>query len=46
MKGAVVQLKAEAQKINLDELEDVQDDMTDMLEDMSEIQEIMGRSYG
>ncbi|KAJ0400189.1 hypothetical protein ATCC90586_009325 [Pythium insidiosum] len=46
MKSAAVQLKAETKKINLNELEDMQDDMADLLEDMNEIQEIMGRSYG
>ncbi|DBA02476.1 TPA: hypothetical protein N0F65_008690 [Lagenidium giganteum] len=46
MKVATVQLKAEHKKINLDELENLQDDMADLLEDMSEIQEALGRSYG
>ncbi|KAL4159722.1 hypothetical protein PRNP1_000295 [Phytophthora ramorum] len=46
MKSAAVQLKAETQKIDISELEDVQDDMADLMEDMNEIQEIMGRSYG
>ncbi len=46
MKSAATQLKIETKKIDLNELEDVQDDMNDLLEDMNEIQEIMGRSYG
>ncbi|KAG6598008.1 Charged multivesicular body protein 5 [Phytophthora cinnamomi] len=39
-------MKAETQKIDISELEDVQDDMADLMEDMNEIQEIIGRSYG
>ncbi|RLN62304.1 hypothetical protein BBJ28_00019992 [Nothophytophthora sp. Chile5] len=43
MKSAAVQLKAETQKIDISELEDVQDDMADLMEDMNEIQDIIGR---
>ena len=32
-------------KINLDQLEDMQDEMRDMMEDQTEIQEILGRDY-
>lgn len=46
IKSASVQLKTQHKKINIDEIEDVQDDMADLLEDMNEIQEAMGRSYG
>ena len=46
MKEATKQLKVEHEKINLSEIEDMQDDLADLLEDQEEIQEILGRSYG
>ena len=46
MKEATTTLKVEHEKINLDEIEDMQDDLADIFEDQEEIQEIMGRSYG
>mmetsp|Transcript_20480 Transcript_20480/g.28191 ORF Transcript_20480/g.28191 Transcript_20480/m.28191 type:complete len:229 (+) Transcript_20480:8-694(+) len=46
MKDASKVLKKEQKKINLADLEDMQDDMEDLLEDVGEINEILGRSYG
>ncbi|KAL7684879.1 putative Snf7 family protein [Plasmopara halstedii] len=46
IKSAAVQLKTETQRINVAELENVQDDISDLMEDMNEIQDIMGRTYG
>ena len=45
MKTAAVTLKAENKKINISEIEDMQDDLQDMFEDMNEISESLGRSY-
>ena len=45
MKVAAITLKAENKKVNISEIEDLQDDMQDMLEDMNEITESLGRSY-
>ncbi len=41
MKEASKQLKAEHKKININEIEDVNDDMMEMLEDMEEINEVI-----
>lgn len=46
MKEGAKQLKIENQKMNLGEIEDMQDDMIDMFEDMEELQDIMSRGYG
>jgi len=40
MKAASVQLKHENKKLNINEIEDMQDELTDMLEDMDEISEV------
>jgi charged multivesicular body protein 5 len=46
MKAASVVLKAENKKMNISEIEDMQDDFADMLEDFQEVNEAMSRSYG
>lgn len=46
LKAASVQVKAEHKKIDINQIEDMQDDLEDMFEDMNEINEIMGRTYG
>lgn len=46
MKTGLKQMKKEHKKINIDEIEDLQDDMEDMLELADEVQETLGRSYG
>ncbi|KAH8406246.1 hypothetical protein KR215_009044 [Drosophila sulfurigaster] len=46
MKDGVKQMKTEYKKINIDQIEDIQDDMADMLEQADEVQEAMGRTYG
>ncbi|KAA0203026.1 hypothetical protein HAZT_HAZT004410 [Hyalella azteca] len=46
MKLGVKDMKREFKKINIDEIEDLQDDMADMLEQADEVQEALGRSYG
>ena len=38
MKGGLKQMKKEMRKININEVEDLQDDMEDMLEEADEIQ--------
>jgi len=45
MKLGMKDMKREFKKINIDQIEDLQDDMSDMLEQADEIQEAMGRSY-
>lgn len=46
MKMGVKEMKKEYKKVNLDQIEDLQDDLEDMLEQANEVQEAMGRSYG
>ena len=45
MSEGAKQMKIENKKLNIDEIENMQDDMTDLFEDMQEIQDIMGRAY-
>jgi len=45
MKAAAVQLKQEHKKINLNEIDDMQDELSDMFDDMQEISDTLGRSY-
>ena len=40
LKAASVQVKAEHKKIDINEIEDMQDDLEDMFEDMNEINEV------
>lgn len=46
VKAASKTLTAENKKIDLDELEELQDDLQDTLEDVNDANEILGRSYG
>ena len=46
MKTGVKEMKREYKKVNIDQIEDLQDDLEDMLEQANEVQEAMGRSYG
>jgi charged multivesicular body protein 5 len=46
MKLGVKEMKKEFKKVNLDEIENVQDQLEDMMEEANEIQETLGRSYG
>ncbi|KAH8303552.1 hypothetical protein KR018_002593 [Drosophila ironensis] len=46
MKDGVKQMKSEYKKINIDQIEDIQDDMADMFEQADEVQEALGRTYG
>mmetsp|Transcript_21324 Transcript_21324/g.19402 ORF Transcript_21324/g.19402 Transcript_21324/m.19402 type:complete len:220 (-) Transcript_21324:52-711(-) len=46
MKEANKTLKVETKKLNISEIEDMQDDLEDQLEDAGEISDILGRSYG
>ena len=46
MKMGLKEMKKEYKKINLNEIENLQDDMEDMLEQANEIQDVMGRQYG
>lgn len=46
MKDGVKNMKKEFKKINIDQIEDIQDEMADMLEQSDEVQEALGRTYG
>nr|SVE77884.1 EOG090X0EA1 [Daphnia lumholtzi] len=46
MQMGLKEMKKEFKKINIDQVEDIQDEMTDMLEQADEVQEALGRSYG
>nr|CAG4650510.1 EOG090X0EA1 [Sida crystallina] len=46
MQMGVKEMKREFKKVNIDQIEDVQDDMADLLEQAEEVQEALGRSYG
>jgi len=46
MKLGVKEMKREYKKIDIDQIEDLQDDMEDMLEQANEVQEALGRQYG
>jgi charged multivesicular body protein 5 len=45
MIDATKTLEVETKKVNLDQIEDMQDDLFDLLEEQEEIQEIMSRNY-
>nr|XP_054750041.1 charged multivesicular body protein 5-like [Lytechinus pictus] len=45
MKTGVKTMKKEFKKVDIDEIEDLQDDMEDMLEQANEVQESLSRSY-
>lgn len=46
MKAGVKSMQKEFKKINIDDIEDIQDEMGDMLEMNDEVQEALSRSYG
>ncbi|EDV20916.1 Charged multivesicular body protein 5 [Trichoplax sp. H2] len=46
MKLGVKEMKKEYKKVNIDQIEDLQDDMSDMMEQANEIQESLSRTYG
>lgn len=46
MKDGVTQMKKEFKKINIDQIEDVNDELADMLEQADEVQDALGRQYG
>ncbi|BES95644.1 Charged multivesicular body protein [Nesidiocoris tenuis] len=46
MKQGVKTMQKEFKKIDIDEIEDLQDEMSDMLEINDEVQDALGRSYG
>jgi charged multivesicular body protein 5 len=39
-------LKAEQKKLNIDNIEDIQDELEDMLDDFEELNQVMNRTYG
>ena len=48
MQTGLKEMKREYKKVDIDQIEDMQEDMADMMEDANEIQEVMGqwkRSY-
>lgn len=46
MKLGVKEMKREYGKVNIDQIEDMQDDLSDMMEQANEVQEVLGRTYG
>uniref|UniRef100_A0A1B6CQK7 Charged multivesicular body protein 5 n=1 Tax=Clastoptera arizonana TaxID=38151 RepID=A0A1B6CQK7_9HEMI len=46
MKVGVKSMQKEFKKINIDQIEDLQDEMADMLEMNEEVQDALGRTYG
>ncbi|KAL0274520.1 UNVERIFIED_CONTAM: hypothetical protein PYX00_002620 [Menopon gallinae] len=46
MKAGMKEMKKEFKKVNIDEIEDLQDNLADLLEQSDEVQEALGRSYG
>uniref|UniRef100_A0A1B6EWS0 Charged multivesicular body protein 5 n=1 Tax=Cuerna arida TaxID=1464854 RepID=A0A1B6EWS0_9HEMI len=46
MKAGVKSMQKEIKKINIDQIEDLQDEMSDMLVLNEEVQEALGRTYG
>lgn len=46
MKLGVQEMKKEYKKVNIDQIEDLQDDMADMMEQANEVQDILGRTSG
>jgi len=46
MKDGVKSMQKEFKKVNIDQIEDIQDNMADMLEQADEVQEALGRTYG
>jgi len=46
MKTGMKEMQKEFKKINIDDIEDMQDEMADMLEQADEVQDALGRSYG
>lgn len=46
MKDGMKSMQKEFKKINIDQIEDIQDEMADMLEQADDVQEALGRSYG
>jgi len=46
MKAGVKSMQKEFKKINIDQIEDLQDEMADMLDMHEEVQEALGRTYG
>ncbi|XP_077296522.1 vacuolar protein sorting 60 [Arctopsyche grandis] len=46
MKDGLTQMKKEFKKIDINNIEDVNDEMADMLEQADEVQEALGRQYG
>jgi len=45
MKTGVSQMKKEFKKINIDNIDDLQDELADIMEQSEEVQEALGRSY-
>ncbi|KAJ8937440.1 hypothetical protein NQ314_011829 [Rhamnusium bicolor] len=45
MRDGMKQMKKEFKKINIEDIDDVQDELADMLEQADEVQEALGRSY-
>ena len=39
-------MKKEVKKVDLSQIEDLQDDLADMMEDVNDVQDVLGQSYG
>ncbi|KAL1483112.1 hypothetical protein MTO96_002182 [Rhipicephalus appendiculatus] len=46
MRLGVREMKREYKKVNLDDIDDLQDELEDMLDQANDVQEALGRSYG
>eukprot|EP00045_Choanoeca_perplexa_P000879 m.16743 g.16743 ORF g.16743 m.16743 type:complete len:221 (-) comp10604_c0_seq1:38-700(-) len=46
MKAGAKAMKTQFKKLNLNQIEDIQDELEDLMEDQNEVQEILGRTYG
>ncbi|EDQ90472.1 uncharacterized protein MONBRDRAFT_24288 [Monosiga brevicollis MX1] len=46
MKEGAKAMKTQFKKLNVSQIEDIQDELEDLMEDQNEIQEILARSYG
>ncbi|KAG8181740.1 hypothetical protein JTE90_028278 [Oedothorax gibbosus] len=46
MRMGVKEMKQQYKKVNIDDIENIQDELEDMLDQANEVQEALGRSYG
>jgi charged multivesicular body protein 5 len=46
MRSGAKAMKAQFKKLNVNQIEDIQDELEDLMEDQNEVQEILSRAYG